>query len=196
MKRNNHLSSPFLLGLLLMLSVATGCQNKQRADDGKTDFERSLTATDTANVEKLVNEFFGLIENGQAPQAAAMLYHKPDSDAYAEPRLLDNEELASMELMLRSLPIIEHRIDYIKFSQTYANEVKVTAVIAHAQGNMPEVSTVFYFRPIDYLGGWRLCMMDSNTGATPILDNEEKDSVERMFEEEQAADSIGASPVK
>lgn len=185
MKRHNHQSAPLCLGLLaLLLAFVGSCSNKQRADDGKTPFEQSLTAEDTANVEKLVDSFFELLERGDAGQAAAMLYQKPDSDAYGEPQLLDNEKLASVEMMLRSFPIIGHRIDYIKFSQTYANEVKVTAIIAEPSGNMPEVSTVFYFRPIDYLGGWRLCMMDSNTGATPILDNDAKDSVERNFEEE------------
>lgn len=190
MRRNNHQSAPLCAGLLLLLlAVAGSCTNKQKADDGKTAFERSLTAQDTANVKQLVDSFFQLLESGEAGQAAAMLYQKPDSDAYGEPTLLDNENLGNMELMLGSLPIIGHRIDYIKFSQTYANEVKVTAIIAEADGDMPEVSTVFYFRPIDYLGGWRLCMMDTNTGAGSIMDKAAKDSVERSYGEAESAQS-------
>lgn len=163
------------------------CKGDKPADS-RTGFERSLTAKDTADVTKLVDMFFGFVESGDAAQAAAMLCQFPDSDVHAEPLPLPDSLLGRTELMLESLPVIGHRIDYIKFSETYANEVKVTAIIAHAEGDMPEVSTAFYFRPFDYLGAWRLCMVDSNTGAAPMLSGAEKDSIVR---ESLQADSLG-----
>jgi len=166
-----------LMAVAATLALA-GCKGEKQADN-RTGFERSLTAKDTADVTKLVDTFFKYVEGGDAAQAASMLCQFPDSDVHAEPLPLPDSLLGRTELMLDALPVIAHRIEYIKFGETYANEVKVTAILAHAEGDMPEVSTAFYFRPYDYLGAWRLCMVDTNTGAAPMLSGSEKDSVVR-----------------
>lgn len=83
---------------------------------------------------------------------------------YEEPQPLSNEEMASIKNMLSALPIKSHTIDYIKFKEVYNNEVKCTALIMEAYDNVPEIKTAFYFKPIDHLGKWRLCMVDSRRG--------------------------------
>jgi hypothetical protein len=43
------------------------------------------------------------------------------------------------------------------------NEVKCTIVMREADGTVPEAANKWYFKPVNYLGGWRLCLMDSNS---------------------------------
>ena len=95
--------------------------------------------------------------------------------------MLDNEELKDMVSLLKSLPIQSHRIDYLKFSETYENEAKVTAVIMPAHDNVPEVKTVFYFKPIVYLGKWKLSVIDSHSDDKTIIDKDKKDSMESEY---------------
>ena len=45
----------------------------------------------------------------------------------------------------------------------YMNEVKCTIVMREADGTVPEAANKWYFKPVNYLGGWRLCLMDSNS---------------------------------
>ena len=53
-----------------------------------------------------------------------------------------------------------------------------------AHDNVPEIKTVFYFKPIDYLGKWKLCMIDSHNGDRPVVEHAKKDSMQREYETE------------
>ena len=54
-------------------------------------------------------------------------------------------------------------INNIKFKTALMNEVKCTIVMREADGTVPEAANKWYFKPVNYLGGWRLCLMDSNS---------------------------------
>ena len=181
MKKTN-----ILLGILMLVVAVfsfSGCK-KEKPQSQQTSFEQSLTNKDSTEVTNLVNQFFEYAENGKYADAAAMLY-KDDVDSLAkEPQLLDKNDLKEVETSLSALPITSHSIDYIKFSETYANEVKATAVIAPAQGDMPEVKTVYYFKPVNYNGKWMLCLVDSHNGDETIVNSAQKDSMEDQYEEE------------
>lgn len=176
----------FLGALALVLSlVALGsCGEKKKAPSNKTGFEESLTSADSAEVTHLVNQFFEYAQSGKYDEAAGMLYKDNVDSVHNEPQPLDNKGIAEMKSLLSSLPIQSHRIDYLKFSETYANEVKCSAVIMPAHDNVPEVKTVFYFKPVNYLGSWKLCMIDSHNGDRPVVDSDKKDSVQRQYERE------------
>ena len=49
---------------------------------------------------------------------------------------------------------------------------------------MTDIKTVFYFKPIDYLGKWKLCMIDSHNGDRPVVEHAKKDSMQREYETE------------
>ena len=182
-----------IIGLFLFLMVLTtftfsGCKgDKAKQGNEPTGFELAMTEKDTTAVINLVNQFFGMVESGNITDAVAMLYHDCDSDVYAEPQLLDNEQIQRTTAMLKALPIVAHRIEYIKFSETYSNEVKVSAIIAEAEDGMPEVKTVFYFKPVDYLSNWRLCLVESTSGDSRVISNEQADSLQEKFANDMKA---------
>lgn len=175
----------FSIGVVLLMAVvfaATGCKNKQAKEENPfTKFEMALNEHDTTQVTNLVNSFFELVEGEKITDAVAMLYEDCDSDKYGQPVLLDNEKIASVTNLFKSFPIISHRIEYIKFREAWKNEVKVTAVIAEATDSRPEIKTVFYFKPIDYLGSWHLCLVNTNEGDRRIIKNAQADSMTTKY---------------
>lgn len=175
----------FFILLSGILFLAGGCKSdKVPQGNQPTGFELAMTDKDTTTIVNLINHFFQCVESGNVTDAVAMLYMDNANDPNQEPELLDNEHIQRMTGVLKSLPIIDHRIEYIKFNETYSNEVKVSAIIAHAEGDMPEVKTVFYFKPYDYLGNWRLCVVDTNKGDERVIDNNQADSVAKKFEQD------------
>ena len=161
----------------------SGCGEKKK-NSPLTGFEQAITNADSVEVTHLVNQFFEYAENGNYDAAAGMLFKDNVDSVYNEPQPLDNKAMTDLKNMLSSLPIQSHKIDYIKFKEAYANEVKCTAIIMPAHDNVPEIKTVFYFKPIDYLGKWKLCMIDSHNGDRPVVEHAKKDSMQREYETE------------
>lgn len=156
-----------LLTLILLLFSTIGCTEKQKAvstSTNKTGYELAVTHQDTIEVTHLVNLFMNYLEDGNYAYASAMLYKGDPNDVFGEYLPLDNDELQEKISFFKQFPIHSHRIDYIKFHEAYDNEVKCTAIFQEAHDGMPEISTVFYFKPVDYLGSWLLCLMDSDKG--------------------------------
>ena len=179
----------FLLAVLPLMAATMlcGCHSSskdQGAKSSMTDFESGLTNQDSVAVVSLINQFFGYAENEDYSSAAAMLYRPDSDDAYGEPRVLTNEEMEDIKFMLRTVPVYEHRIDYLKFSRSYRNEVKVTAVIRPKSADLPEATTCFYFNPVNYLGNWVLCTISTNLGDRTIVSGDDKDSLTELFREE------------
>lgn len=181
-KKLNGIVWAFLCALLLI--AFAGCSDKPKKGNGLTGFEQSLSNKDSVEVTQLVNTFFQYAEAGDYGSAAGMLYKNNVDSVYEEPQPLSNEEMASIQNMLSALPIKSHTIDYIKFKEVYNNEVKCTALIMEAHDNVPEIKTAFYFKPIDHLGKWRLCMVDSRRGDKTIITPEQKDSMQNLYSKE------------
>ena len=182
MKRYTYamlLSVIFFGGMLIMLS---GCRKEKEST--QTPFEARLNNEDSVAVVNLIDKFFGELENGDVYSAVAMLYKTDNTaDPYDKPVLLDNEEMETLVTQFKSIPVYEHKIDYIKFQESYLNEAKCTAVIRPAQDGQPAATMVYYLKPVNYLGGWVLCLMNTNTGDQPFVDNADKDSLERHYQE-------------
>ena len=177
-----------LFATVMSAFIFTGCKgDKAPKGNQPTGFELAMTDQDTTAVVNLINQFFGMVESGNITDAVSMLYQDCDSDVYAEPELLDNEQIRRTTTLLKALPVVNHRIEYIKFSETYANEVKVSAIIAEAEDGMPEVKTVFYFKPVDFMGNWRLCLVNSTEGDQRLISNEQADSLQEKFANDMKA---------
>ena len=184
MKRHYYftISSIMLLGLLATFAC---CRNDAKQENGMSAFESSITNEDSVAVVNLVDQFFSYMEKGEVRAAVAMLYKTDKDELYGEPQLLDNDEMKLLATQLGAVPVYEHKIDYIKFNESYLNEVKCTVVIAPAQGNMSAATMSYYLKPVSYLGGWVLCLMNSGTGDNTFVDNADKDSLERSYQEMQ-----------
>ena len=175
-----------ILGVFLLIIsplFMTSCKDKPKPNP-QTTFEQSMTNKDSVAVTGLVNVFFQLAESGRYDEAAAMLFKNNVDTVYDEPKPLDNKDMEKVKTLLSSLPIKSHTIDYIKFKEVYENEVKCTAIIMEAHDNIPEVKTVFYFKPVSYLGKWKLCLVDSHHGDQTVIKADKKDSMQNEYQKE------------
>lgn len=175
-----------ILGVFLLTIsplFMTSCKDKPKPNP-QTTFEQSMTNKDSVAVTGLVNVFFQLAESGRYDEAASMLFKNNVDTVYDEPQPLDNKDMEKVKKLLSSLPIKSHTIDYIKFKEVYENEVKCTAIIMEAHDNIPEVKTVFYFKPVSYLGKWKLCLVDSHHGDQTVIKADKKDSMQNEYQKE------------
>ena len=173
-----------ILGVFLLIIsplFMTSCKDKPKPNP-QTTFEQSMTNKDSVAVTGLVNVFFQLAESGRYDEAASMLFKNNVDTVYDEPKPLDNKDMEKVKTLLSSLPIKSHTIDYIKFKEVYENEVKCTAIIMEAHDNIPEVKTVFYFKPVSYLGKWKLCLVDSHHGDQTVIKADKKDSMQNEYQ--------------
>ena len=162
------------IAVAIVMFAAVGCKQKKSAPT-ETGFELSMTNADSTAVVQLVDQFFGYAENECYTEAAAMLFtaHTEADSLYLEPEPLNNEQLGVMIGKLKALKIKSHHIDYIKFNATYPNE--------EVEGPNA-IRTVFYFKPVDYMGAWKLCVMDSPSGDHAVVDPSKRDSVTNSYE--------------
>ena len=175
MKRTKNLLYLFLLTLPLFL---TTCKEKKKEVIQQTMFEQNMEEKDTIAILNVVDKFFGYLKEGRPTDAAGMLYMKHPQKPYDEPELLDNEQLQKAIATLKSIPVTDYKVDYIKIHESYENEVKCTVTMFKGNGNdKPDAKTVFYIRPVSYLGNWVLCLMDTNSGSNTIVNSKDRDSV-------------------
>lgn len=175
MKRTKNLLYLFLLTLPLFL---TTCKEKKKEVIQQTMFEQNMEEKDTIAILNVVDKFFGYLKEGRPTDAAGMLYMKHPQKPYDEPELLDNEQLQKAIATLKSIPVTDYKVDYIKIHESYENEVKCTVTMFKGNGNdKPDAKTVFYLRPVSYLGNWVLCLMDTNSGSNTIVNSKDRDSV-------------------
>ena len=175
MKRTKNLLYLFLLTLPLFL---TTCKEKKKEVIQQTMFEQNMEEMYTIAILNVVDKFFGYLKEGRPTDAAGMLYMKHPQKPYDEPELLDNEQLQKAIATLKSIPVTDYKVDYIKIHESYENEVKCTVTMFKGNGNdKPDAKTVFYLRPVSYLGNWVLCLMDTNSGSNTIVNSKDRDSV-------------------
>lgn len=162
-----HLIFVFVLAALFNLLSCQSVDKKQAvvdlSEEQFNDFVSGLVREDTLAVENLVDKFMTCVQNKQYEQVVSMLYKLDPEDAWNEPLQLSNEEMSNVVCMLKQIPVLSYRINNIKFKTALMNEVKCTIVMREADGTVPEAANKWYFKPVNYLGGWRLCLMDSNS---------------------------------
>lgn len=153
-----------LTTILLGLSSCQSTDKKkvvsEMAQQHANDFVSGLVKEDTAAVKDLVDKFMNFVQNNQYGQAVAMLYKLDLEDAWNEPLQLSSEEMESTVKMLKQIPVLSYRISNIKFESALKNEVKCAIVMRKGDETASEAVNNWYFKPVNYLGGWRLCLMD------------------------------------
>ena len=180
----------FVSALMLSLSSCNSCSSKKKEVQGPppTDFEKGMTAKDTTAVKELVDQFFAYAKEKNFTEAAGMLYRTTeDSD---EPQPLNNDEMAEVKKMLETFPMVDYRIEYIKFSDSEENEVLCSVIMQKAEGDMPEMSTKMFFKPVNYMGNWVLCLINTGYGDKGVVDPNKRDSVEKNYQKKVKAESV------
>lgn len=180
----------FVSALMLSLSSCNSCSSKKKEVQGPppTDFEKGMTAKDTTAVKELVDQFFAYAKEKNFTEAAGMLYRTTeDSD---EPQPLNNDEMSEVKTMLETFPMVDYRIEYIKFSDSEENEVLCYVIMKKAEGDMPEISTKMFFKPVNYMGNWVLCLTNTGYGDKGVVDPNKRDSVEKNYQKKVKAESV------
>ena len=180
----------FVSALMLSLSSCNSCSSKKKEVQGPppTDFEKGMTAKDTTAVKELVDQFFAYAKEKNFTEAAGMLYRTTeDSD---EPQPLNNDEMAEVKKMLETFPMVDYRIEYIKFSDSEENEVLCYVIMQKAEGDMPEMATKMFFKPVNYMGNWVLCLTNTGYGDKGVVDPNKRDSVEKTYQKKVKAESV------
>lgn len=148
-----------------------------------------MTGKDSVSVKALIDQFFGYVKNKEYANAAGMLYRIDPDNPKGQPILLDNEEMAEVRSMLEMIPMVDYRIEYMKFTDSYENEVLCYVIMQKGTDGMPDISTKMFFRPMDYLGNWCLSIMNTTWGDRGVVAPSERDSIARSYSEQQR-DSI------
>lgn len=183
MKRNSYLCLIASLTWVALVAISCGRKGSKEQTSTLTAYEQAVSKDDSVEVKRLVDTFFSYAKDGNLGEAAAMLYRVNPDDPYSDPELLDNEEMKTVRNLLGTLSLYGHKIDYIKFHDAHENEVKCTIYLTDPAEREPALTSVFYLKPIDHLGQWYLCFMDSPTGNSTIVSSEKRDSVETSYQD-------------
>lgn len=177
--KQNFLFLLFLSALFVFSLDSCKKKDKQQGPQ-PTEFEQAMSAKDTLEVKQLVDKFFTYVKTKNFTEAAAMLYRNDEGEDH-EATQLDNEEMAKVRGMLQAVPMVNYEIEYIKFDESYANEVLCNVIIAEAHDDMPAMKTKMFFKPIKVMGQWGLCLMNTEYGDRGVVKPDKRDSVERDY---------------
>lgn len=179
----------FFLSFFLLLAFSACKSKKEQPQAQQTEFEENMTAKDTVAVKKLVDQFFTFVKEKQYTDAIAMLYRNDQSKSKT-PEPLDNDDIADVRKVLESIPMVDYRIEYIKFNEDYDNEVLCKVIIKKAEGDMPEMTTKMFFKPVNYVGNWVLCLTNSDYRDQGVVDPDKRDSVAKSYQKQSAAQTV------
>lgn len=143
--------------LLSFFSCQSADKNQQKDSDTTelNSFVSGLVKEDTTSVEKLVNTYMTYAQNKQYSEATAMLFKPDTTDIWNEPVPLDNDEMESVKAVLKRFPVLSYKITNMEFRTAVDNEIKCSFVM----NDSLNITSSWTFRPMNYLGGWRLCLM-------------------------------------
>lgn len=189
MKRRNLCLVLLALVMAVVLGGMTSCNSKKENKGPQpTEFEMNMTNQDSVAVRGLVDQFFKLVKEKDFAGAAQMLYRIDAKDHKSEPQPLDNDEIDKVMGLLKSVPMESYKIEYIKFNESYANEVLCNVVIKKGNGkDIPDITTKMFFKPMRWLGQWCLGVMDSDHGDRGVVNPTKRDSVEKEYAGEMKA---------
>ena len=188
MKTRNNRLSLLLAVLVMLLSVSVISCNSKKEQKGPqpTEFEMGMTNQDSIAVRGLIDQFFSFVKAKDYAAATEMLYRISYDNPKTEPQPIDNKEIQEVMGLLKSVPMVDYKIEYIKFNESYDNEVLCTVIIKKSKSkDMPDITTKMFFKPMSYLGQWCLGLMNSEWGDDGVVDPAKRDSVKEEYAKEQ-----------
>ena len=188
MKTRNKRLSLLLAVLVMLLSVSVISCNSKKEQKGPqpTEFEMGMTNQDSIAVRGLIDQFFSSVKVMYYAAVTEMLYRTSYDNSKTEPQPIDNKEIQEVMGLLKSVPMVDYKIEYIKFNESYDNEVLCTVIIKKSKSkDMPDITTKMFFKPMSYLGQWCLGLMNSEWGDDGVVDPAKRDSVKEVYAKEQ-----------
>ena len=157
-----------ILGLasILIVSCGQGGKKEERDDPSTVKQTMALSKKDTIKVLELTNQFMTAVKEQRYADAAIMLHETKADDPFAQPELVENEQLKSVLQRLKAFPIYDYTISDCIFKEAFDNEVRCKVVLFPKtdKEDMRPNATTWYFKPVRYLGEWKLCFRSSAQG--------------------------------
>ena len=177
-----------VLVMLLSVSVISCNSKKEQKGPQPTEFEMGMTNQDSIAVRGLIDQFFSFVKAKDYAAATEMLYRTSYDNPKTEPQPIDNKEIQEVMGLLKSVPMVDYKIEYIKFNESYDNEVLCTVIIKKSKSkDMPDITTKMFFKPMRWLGQWCLGVMDSDHGDRSVIDPLKRDSMQKEYSAEMKA---------
>ena len=147
-----------IVGLIAAFIVSCNQSGKKTETDSQATVKHLmvLSQKDTIQVLDLTNQFMTAVKEQRYADAAMMLHEMKADDPFAQPELLDNEQLKSVLQRLKAFPIYDYTISDCIF--------KVVLFPKTDKEDMRPNATTWYFKPVRYLGEWKLCFRSSAQG--------------------------------
>jgi hypothetical protein len=149
--------------------LGVACQSgKPKAEEAPVSFTETnmvVSAADTLAVATDVNRFMTLAKEKKYSEAASTLFKMVRGPLELQPEPLDNEEMQQVINLLKTFPVRQYSLDYIRFSHAERNEVRCTITVDTGTDEAP-FTTALFFNPMRYLGVWKLCL--KATGDRPL----------------------------
>ena len=173
--------------MALIMAMAS-CKKKQETKpEGPqpTAFEKAMTEKDTTAVKELIDEFFRFAIAKNFDGAADMLYRN-DLERSGRVWPLIDEEKERVKKTLQVFHPMDYSIEYIKFNRYKKNEVLCNVIMSKTEDGKPLATTKMFFKPVNNMGKWYLCLMDKKHGDRGVVKPEKRDSVKRAYKAKEA----------
>ena len=143
-----------IVGLIAAFIVLCNQSGKKTETDSRATVKHLMVLSQTA------------VKEQRYADAAMMLHEMKADDPFAQPELLDNEQLKSVLQRLKAFPIYDYTISDCIFKEAFDNEVRCKVVLFPKtdKEDMRPNATTWYFKPVRYLGEWKLCFRSSAQG--------------------------------
>lgn len=179
MRKHNFLSLSLATLLLTLLAACDPKKGEGSQENGPTAFEQSLNAQDSMAVMSEIDKFFNYLKDKKPYEAAGMLVtiKRGDIDIEAEP--LSNQEMEAMVKKFSLIPVIDHKVQYLKFNEFYQNEaeVHITMIKGNEEKGIPDATTKMYLVPVMLSGTWKLAVIDTKSGDRALVKPGQRDSL-------------------
>lgn len=187
------LSYLLIFSICLIFASCSSCSHKENQSvddlDIPTEFEEQLTESDTADVKALIATYIGHIQNNRLYEAAGMVYRQEMRHSKLFPRELDNDEMERLVNIYKLFPVLDYKIDYMRFREAGLNEVCVTVIMQKGENGKPDATSKMFFNPIYHANKWCLVLDDSHQGTNAFVPAAKRDSMRGVYKASKSGQS-------
>lgn len=146
--------------VILSAIIISSCKEQKTTNISKTNVQNEIVMNkqDTIKALSLVTDFMEALKGKKYADAVVMLYKIDTENYFAEPELLNNEEIEAAMQSLKAFPIKSYTIRDYQFKFSYDNTVRCGIEVEKENGDSQNMT--FALKPVRYLDQWRLCLRD------------------------------------
>ena len=195
MKRLSYL---LILCIAVFFASCSSCSHKDQQEnidplDVPTEFEKHLTEADTARVKEIIGVYMAHMQNGEYYKAAEMVYRQEEVHSKIVPRELNNDEIERLVKVYKLFPVVDYKIEYMRFREADLNEVCITVIMKKGVNGQPDATSKMFFNPIQFHNKWCLVLDDSHQGTDTFVPAAKRDSMRGVYRKSKSAHDDPAS---